>query len=138
MKMKEKKTEEVVEKVVETPKISDEVREFLETHRQFMHQYFAFKHMVGLTAEKLNDKMYEEFGLDISKPVSVLTGFSKETRLEQFEKFMKSMINLYNEFDFNKLENYTRIRIERAFPDGFKVEYVKRCFKKCAQHTTEE
>lgn len=136
--MKEKKTEEVIEEVVEMPKISDEVKEFLETHRQFTHQYFAFKHMVGLTAEKLNDKMYEEFGLDISKPVSVLTGFSKETCLEQFEKFMKSMIDLYNEFDFNKLDNYTRIRIERAFPDGFKVEYIKRCFKKCAQQFMEK
>ena len=136
--MKEKKIEEVVEEVVEAPKISDEVKNFLETHRQFMHQYFTFKHMAGLTAEKLNDKMYEEFGLDISKPVSILSGFPIETRLEHFEKFMKSMIDLYNKFDFNKLDNYTRICIERSFPFSFNVEYVKKCFKKCAQHTTEE
>lgn len=136
MKMKEKK-EEVVE-VVETPKISDEVRDFLETHRQYLHQYFAFKHIAGLTAEKLNDSMYEEFGLDISKPVSILSGFSKENCLEHFENLIESLKDLYNQFDFNKLDNYTRIRIERSFPDGCKVEYIKRCFKKCDSQSTEK
>lgn len=137
MKMKEKK-EEVVEEVVDVPKISDEVRNFLETHRQYAHQYFTFKHIAGLTGEKLNDHMYEEFGLDISKPVSVLSGFSKESCLEHFENLVKSFKDLYNQFDFGKLDNSTRIRIERAFPDGHKVEYIRSHFKKCASQSTEK
>ena len=75
MKMKEKKTEEVTEEVIETPKISNELKEYLEFVRFCIHQVGEFDEF-HKSCTKGQDMILEYLGLDISKPVSIVTGFS--------------------------------------------------------------
>lgn len=136
MKMKEKKTEEVVEEVVETPKISDELREYLEFARFCIHQEKVFdKHKVG---EIEKDLMLEQLGLDISKPVSIVTGFSKETIAKEYDEFIQNWIDRYNELDLTKIDNYIKSVLCHFCPNPWDILFTKERLKKCAQHTTEE
>jgi histidinol phosphatase-like PHP family hydrolase len=66
MKMKEKKTEEVIEEVVENSKISDELREYLEFVRFCVHQVGEFDEFHKSCTEG-QDMLLEHLGLDISK-----------------------------------------------------------------------
>lgn len=136
MRMKEKKTEEVTEEVVEAPKISDELKEYLEFARFCIHQEKVFdKHKVG---EIEKDLMLEQLGLDISKPVSIVTGFSKETIAKEYDEFIQSWIDRYNELDLAKIDNYTKSVLYHFCPNPWDILFTKETLKKCAQHTTEE
>lgn len=136
MKMKEKKTEEVVEEVVETPKISDELREYLEFVRQCEYQHAIFE---GSSEEYLKevDRVLGTM-IDISKPVSVLNGFAKENIFREYEDFIQLWIDRFNELDLEKFDNFTVLILRRFTPNIFTTYRLKEKFKKCAQHTTEE
>lgn len=136
MKMKEKKTEEVVEEVVETPKISNELREYLEFVRFCVHQVGEFDEF-HKSCTKGQDMVLEHLGLDISKPVSIVTGFSKESILEEYEKFLQNWIDRFNELDLTKIDNYTVARLQMLTPNIPEL-FLRKKLKKCAQHTTEE
>lgn len=132
--MKEKKTEEVVE--VETPKISDELKKYLEFARFCIHQEGVFDKCKNWETEK--DLMLEQLGLDVSKPVSIVTGFSKETIAKEYDEFIQSWIDRYNELDLTKIDNYTKLILQRFCPNPWDILFTKEILKKCAQHTTEE
>ena len=134
--MKEKKTEEVVEEVIEMPKISNELKEYLEFARFCVHQERVFdKHK---SWETVKDLMLEQVGLNVSKPVSIVTGFSKETIAKEYDEFIKNWIDRYNELDLTKIDNYTKSVLEHFRPNPWDVLFTKERLKKCAQHTTEE
>ena len=134
--MKEKKTEEVVEEVVETPKISNELKEYLEFARFCIHQEKVFdKHKAG---EIEKDLMLEQLGLDISKPVSIVTGFSKETIAKEYDEFIQNWIDRYNELDLTKIDNYTKSVLCHFCPNPWDILFTKAGFKECEQHITEE
>ena len=133
MKMKEKKTEEVVE---ETPKISNELKEYLEFARFCVYQERIFDKCKTWETEK--DLMLEQLGLDISKPVSVVTGFSKETIAKEYDEFIQSWIDRYNELDLTKIDNYTKSVLCHFHPNPWDILFTKERLKKCEQHTTEE
>lgn len=135
MKMKEKKTEEVVEEV-ETPKISNELKEYLEFARFCVHQERVFDKCKNWETEK--DLMLEQLGLDVSKPVSIVTGFSKETIAKEYDEFIQSWIDRYNELDLTKIDNYTKSVLHHFCPNPWDILFTKETLKKCAQHTTEE
>lgn len=134
--MKEKKTEEVTEEVVEAPKISNELKEYLEFARYCVYQEKAFDSVYNWQKEK--DVILEWLGLDVSKPVSVVTGFSKETISKEYDEFIQSWIDRYNELDLTKFDNYTKSILDRFIPNPWDVWYTKERLKKCVQHTTEE
>ena len=134
MKMKEKKTEEVVE--VETSKISNELKEYLEFVRQCEYQHAVFE---GSSEEYLKE-VDNVLGtmIDISKPVSVLNGFTKENILREYEDFVQIWIDRFNELDLEKFDNFTVLILRRFTPNIFTTYRLKEKLKKCAQHTTEE
>lgn len=136
MKMKEKKTEEVTEEVVETPKISNELKEYLEFARYCVYQERIFDKCKNWEAGY--DSMLEQLGLDISKPVSIITGFSKETIAKEYDEFIQSWIDRYNELDLTKIDNYTKSVLYHFCPNPWNVLFTKEKLNKCAQHTTEE
>ena len=134
MKMKEKKTEEVVE--VETSKISNELKEYLEFARFCVYQERIFDKCKTWEAEK--DLMLEQLGFDVSKPVSIVTGFSKETIAKEYDEFIQNWINRYNELDLTKVDNYTKSVLHHFCPNPWDILFTKNKLKECAQHTTEE
>lgn len=136
MKMKEKKTEEVVEEVVETPKISDELREYLEFARFCVYQERVFNKFKDWAEEK--DLMLKQLGLDISKPVSIVTGFSKETIAKEYDEFIQNWIDRYNELDLTKIDNYTKLVLDQFSPNPWDILFTKERLEKCEQPTTEE
>lgn len=136
MKMKEKKTEEVVEEVVETPKISNELREYLEFARFCVHQNVIFTGCCYEIEQK--DDILKRLGLDVSEPVSIITGFTKETIGKEYDEFVQNWIDRYNELDLSKIDNYTKAALLYFIPNVYEVTTLKEKFKKCARHTTEE
>lgn len=129
MKMKEKKTEEVVEEVVNSTKISDELKEYLEFARFCIYQERVFDKCKNWTIEK--DLMLEQLGLDVSKPVSVVTGFSKETIAKEYDEFIQSWIDRYNELDLTKIDNYTKSVLRHFSPNPWDILFTKEMFTKC-------
>ena len=136
MKMKEKKTEEVVEEVVEAPKISDELKEYLEFARFCVHQEKVFDKCKTWETEK--DLMLEQLGLDVSKPVSIVTGFSKETIAKEYDEFIQSWIDRYNELDLTKIDNYTKLVLRQFCPNPWDILFTKERLKECAQQFMEK
>lgn len=136
MKMKEKKTEEVTEEVVEAPKISNELKEYLEFVRQCEYQHAVFE---GSSQEYLKevDRVLGTM-IDISKPVSVLKGFAKENILREYEDFVQIWIDRFNELDLEKFDNFTVLILRQFTPNIFTTYHLKEKFKKCEQHTTEK
>lgn len=136
--MKEKKTEEVVEEI-EVPKISDELREFLEFVRQCEYQRSIFcEDMYGPNWLKDMDTTLESLGIDITKPLTLVTNFPKDKKLEIFDEFIENWISAYNTLDFTKLDNYTKRIISDFAPSPITTLKIRKQLKKCAQHTTEE
>ena len=136
MKMKEKKTEEVTEEVVEMPKISDELKDYLEFARFCVYQERVFDKCKNWETSK--DLMLEQLGLDISKPVSIVTGFFKDSIAKEYDEFIQSWIDRYNELDLTKIDNYTKSVLDHFCPNPWDVLFTKEKLKKCAQHTTEK
>lgn len=138
MKMKEKRTEEVVEEVVETNNVLDN---YLDFHRYCVHQYEHFLILAKVIYRPDTckfDECMKLLGLDISKTVTIETGFSKESLFDEFCKFIKNWIDEYNNINLSKIDNYTRYIIEMDLPNPVDIIEAKRNFKKCAQHTTEK
>lgn len=136
MKMKEKKTEEVTEEVVEMPKISDELKDYLEFARFCVYQERVFDKCKNWETEK--DLMLKQLGLDVSKPVSIVTGFSKDSIAREYDEFIQNWIDRYNELDLTKIDNYTKSVLSRFCPNPWDILFTKERLKRCAQHTTEE
>ena len=134
--MKEKKIEEVVEEVVEAPKISDELKEYLEFARFCVYQERIFDKCKTWEAEK--DLMLEQLGFDVSKPVSIVTGFSKETIAKEYDEFIQNWINRYNELDLTKIDNYTKSVLSHFCPNPWDILFTKEKLKECAQHIMEK
>ena len=136
MKMKEKKTEGVVEEVANPTKISDELKEYLEFARFCIYQEKVFDKTKNWEIEY--DSMLEQLGLDVSKSVSVVTGFSKETIAKEYDEFIQSWIDRYNELDLTKIDNYTKSVLYHFCPNPWDVLFTKGKLRECAQHTTEK
>lgn len=134
--MKEKKTEEVTEEVVEMPKISDELKDYLEFARFCVYQERVFDKCKNWETEK--DLMLKQLGLDVSKPVSIVTGFSKDSIAREYDEFIQNWIDRYNELDLTKIDNYTKSVLSRFCPNPWDILFTKERLKRCAQHTTEE
>ena len=138
--MKEKKTEEVVEEI-ETPKISDELVEYLAFARYCKAQMCQFFNEIenrGAIQIVKNSEL-ERFGVDTSLPIGINVGFSKENMLERFEEFVEEWIKAYNKLDLLKYDNYTNVVLKEFAPDPSTISCVRSKIKeKCAQHTTEE
>lgn len=134
MKMKEKKIEEVVE--VETPKISNELKEYLEFARFCIHQERIFDKCKTWETEK--DLMLEQLGLDVSKPVSIVTGFSKDSIAREYDEFIQNWIDRYNELDLTKIDNYTKSVLSHFCPNPWDILFTKERLKECAQHIMEK
>ena len=136
--MKEKKTEEVVEEI-RAPKISDEVREYLEFVRQCEYQRNIFAGDVyGSHWLKDVDALLESLGIDITKPLTLVTNFPKDKKVEIFDEFIENWIHAYNTLDLTKLDNYTKRIIFDFVPSPISTLGIRNKLKKCAQHTTEE
>ena len=136
--MKEKKTEEVVE--AEAPKISDEVREYLEFARCCAIQLSEFYNELsgGIYIRNIDcDLELESFGVKCL-PVNIKTGFSKDNCQKYFEEFVEEWIIEYNKLDFSKYDNYTNLILKRFAPDVNTISMIRKKIKKCAQHTTEK
>ena len=139
MKMKEKKTEEVIEEVIETPKISDELKEYLEFVRQCEYQRSIFcEDIYGSSWLKDVDTTLESLGIDITKPLTLKTNFPKDKKVEIFDEFIENWINAYNTLDFTKLDNYTKRIVSDFAPSPITTLKIRKQLKKCAQHITEE
>lgn len=140
MKMKEKKTEEVVEEVVEPPKISDELREYLEFARYALHQIAHFKDIINKCGyyPKAWNLIFESYGIDITKPVNIKSGFGINNAISIINSFVEEWIDRYNSLDLSKYDNYTNRLLSKLTPDPIEIEYLKIEFKKCAQPTTEK
>lgn len=136
MKMKEKKIEEIVEEVVEAPKISDELREYLEFARFCVHQEKVFDKYKTLETEK--DLMLKQLGFDVSKPVSIVTGFSKETIAKEYDEFIQNWIDRYNELDLTKIDNYTKSVLYHFCPNPWDIMFTKERLEKCEQQFMEK
>ena len=132
MKMKEKKTEEVIE----NPKILNELKEYLEFARFCVHQNVIFTECCYEIEQK--DDILKRLGLDVSEPVSIITGFTKETIGKEYDEFVQNWIDRYNELDLSKIDNYTKAALLYFLPNVYEVTALKEKFKKCEQHTTEE
>ena len=137
MKMKEKKTEEVVEEVVETPKISNELKEYLEFARFCEYQKQVF-YESGMSWLNEMDNFLNDFGIDVSKPMSIVTYIPENERLEKFDQFVQSWVDAYNALDVTKLDNYTKRILTHFVPNPFSISYIRKEIKRCAQRTTEE
>lgn len=135
--MKEKKTEEVVEEVVDTPKISDELKEYLELARFCEYQKQVF-YESGMSWLNEMDNFLNDFGIDVSKPVSIVTYIPENEKLEKFDQFIQSWIDAYNALDLTKIDNYTKSVLCHFCPNPWDILFTKERLKKCAQHTTEE
>lgn len=141
MKMKEKKTEEVVEEVVETPKISNELVEYLAFARCCKSQMCQFFNEIEdrNVIQTVKDSELERFGIDTSLPIGINVGFSKENMLERFEEFVEEWIKAYNKLDLLKYDNYTNVILKEFAPDPSTISCVRsRIKEKCVQHTTEK
>lgn len=139
MKMKEKKTEEVVE--VETSKISNELREYLEFARQCRYQLQRYDDETCKSRIffHTDDTILEEFGVDTSTPINIYIEFSDNNISEFFEEFVADWINAYNKLDLTKFDNYTKLVIHTYSPSITLISKIRKHIKeKCAQHTTEE
>lgn len=139
MKMKEKKTEEVVE--VETPKISDELKEYLEFARQCRYQLQRYDDETCKSRIffHTDDIILEEFGVDISTPINIYIEFSDNNISEFFEEFVANWVNAYNKLDLTKFDNYTKLVIDTYSPSITPISKIRKHIKeKCVQHTTEE
>ena len=137
--MKEKKTEEVVE--VETPKISNVLREYLGFARQCKLQMCQFFNEIEdrNVIQTVKDSELERFGIDTSLPIGINVGFSKENMLKRFEEFVEEWIKAYNKLDLLKYDNYTNVVLKEFAPDPSTISCVRsRIKEKCAQRTTEE
>ena len=134
--MKEKKIEEIVEEVVEAPKISDELREYLEFARFCVHQEKVFDKYKTLETEK--DLMLKQLGFDVSKPVSIVTGFSKETIAKEYDEFIQNWIDRYNELDLTKIDNYTKSVLYHFCPNPWDIMFTKERLEKCEQQFMEK
>ena len=130
--MKEKKTEEVVE----NSKISNELKEYLEFARFCVHQNVIFTGCCYEIEQK--DDILKRLGLDVSEPVSIITGFTKETIGKEYDEFVQNWIDHYNELDLSKIDNYTKAALLYFLPNVYEVTALKEKFKKCAQHTAEK
>ena len=141
MKMKEKKTEEVVEEVVETTKISDELVEYLAFARCCKSQMCQFFNEIDNrnVIQTVNYSELERFGVDTSLPIGINVGFSKENMLERFEEFVEEWIKAYNKLDLLKYDNYTNIVLKEFAPDPSTISCIRsRIKEKCAQPTAEK
>lgn len=141
MKMKEKKTEEVTEEVVENSKISDELKEYLGFARQCKSQMCQFFNEIENRGaiQSVSYSELERFGIDTSLPIGINVGFSKKNMLERFEEFVEEWIKAYNKLDLLKYDNYTNVVLKEFAPDPSTISCVRsRIKEKCAQHTTEE
>ena len=139
MKMKEKKTEEVVE--VETSKISNELREYLEFARQCRYQLQRYDDETCKSRIffHTDDTILEEFGVDTSTPINIYIEFSDNNISEFFEEFVADWVNAYNKLDLTKFDNYTKLVIHTYSPSITPISKIRKHIKeKCAQHTTEE
>ena len=105
MKMKEKKTEEVIEEV-ETPKISDELVEYLAFARYCKSQMCQFFNEIedGNVIQTVKCSELERFGVDTSLPIGINVGFSKENMLERFEELKTVYICKKNEMKKVEIE----------------------------------
>ena len=131
MKMKEKKTEEVVEEVVET---TNQVIEYLEFARQCMYQYVQFENQVhagSCFCLKGNDLILKTMGIDIRKPVDIKAGYADDYLDFAIDRLVKTWIEKYNELDLTKCDNYTRTVLCQFVPDLRNVEYLKDCVSRC-------
>lgn len=141
MKMKEKKTEEVVEEVVESPKISDELKEYLAFARYCKSQMCQFFNEIEdrNVTQTVKDSELERFGIDTSLPIGINVGFSKENMLKRFEEFVEEWIKAYNKLDLLKYDNYTNVVLKEFAPDPSTISCIRsRIKEKCAQHITGE
>lgn len=141
MKMKEKKTEEVAEEVVETPKISNELVEYLAFARYCKSQMCQFFNEIEdrNVIQTVKDSELERFGIDTSLPIGINVGFSKENMLKLFEEFVEEWVKAYNKLDLLKYDNYTNVVLKEFAPDPSTISCVRsRIKEKCAQHTTGE
>lgn len=137
--MKERKTEEVAEEVVEASKVSDELREFLEFVRQCEYQRSIFcGDIYGPDWLKDIDTILESLGIDITKPLTLMTNFPKDKKVEIFDEFIENWINAYNTLDFTKLDNYTKRIISDFAPSPITTLRIREQLKKCAQQFMEK
>jgi hypothetical protein len=137
MKMKEKKTEEVVE----TSKISNELKEYLEFARQCRYQLQRYDDETCKSRIffHTDDIILEEFGVDTSTPINIYIEFSDNNISEFFEEFVADWVNAYNKLDLTKFDNYTKLVIDSYTPPITVISKIRKHIKeKCAQHTTEE
>lgn len=123
MKMKEKK-EEIVEEVVE---VNNELLDYLEFARQRVYQLAVFEQFIHLCGDSPThiDQMLKMFGVDISKPVKVNTGYTKESILEVIDEFVGEWIETFNELDLSKIDNYTKVSLEKFVPNPCQIAYLK-------------
>lgn len=133
--MKEKKTEEVIEEVVETPKISDGLKEYLAFARYCKSQLCQFFSEIEdrNVIQTVKDSELERFGIDTSLPIGINVGFSKENMLDRFEEFVEEWIKAYNKLDLLKYDNYTNVVLREFAPDPSTISCVRsRIKEKCA------
>lgn len=122
MKMKEKKTEEVTENVIE---VEDKILDSLELFRRFEHQYEVFKRLTCPFGENRIDAIYESLGIDVSEPVEVLDGFNHKNVVEEFDKLIKAWIDEYNKLDLNDLDNYTQQILSERIPNICQIRSLR-------------
>lgn len=138
MKMKEKKTEEVVEEVMET---DTAILDYLKNERERIHQYAFFikasKVCCGYCTKSCDDVL-ALMGINVSVPVTIKTGYSKETIGDAFSEFIQNWIDEYNKLNLSKVDNYTKVILDSFIPLPSEIINIKKAFKKCVQHTTEE
>ena len=131
--MKEKKTEEVIEEVVE---VNNASRSYLESIRERIHQYAFFikasKVCCGYCTKSC-DNVLESMGINVSEPVDIKVGYNKETIGDAFSEFISDWIGDYNDLDLSKIDNYTKIIIDSFLPLPSEIVNIKKAFKKCEQ-----
>jgi hypothetical protein len=133
MKMKEKKTEEVIEEVVD---VNDTALDYLKKARERIHQYAFFikasKVCCGYCTKSCDDVL-EFMGINVANPVTIKTGYNKETVGDAFSEFISDWIDEYNGLDLSKIDNYTKIIIDSFLPLPSEIVNIKKAFKKCEQ-----
>ena len=136
--MKEKKTEEIIEEAID---IEDPIINYLEKERIRIHQYMYFikasKICCGYCVKSCEDVL-DLIGIDVSKPVTIKTGYNKENIGDAFSEFISDWINAYNDLDLTKVDNYTRTIIDSFIPLPTEIVNIKKAFKKCEQQSMEE
>ena len=125
---------------VEVPKDSDELLDYLEFSRYALHQLTHFKNISNKCGyySKVWDSIFESFGVDISKPINIKSGFGTGDVASIVDDFVEEWIGKYNSLDLSKYDNYTKRILSELTPNPVEIEYLKMDFKKCAQHTTEK